>query len=42
MLILSQVSANDYNSLFIPGCHGPIWDLAVDKNLKKLVGFLLW
>ena len=36
-LVLSQVSASDYDTLFIPGGHGPMWDLAVDKNLKKLV-----
>src|SRR5215207_6329116 len=36
-LVLSEVSANDYDTLFIPGGHGPMWDLVVDKNLKKLV-----
>jgi putative intracellular protease/amidase len=36
-LVLSQVSANDYDALFLPGGHGPMWDLSVDKNLKKLV-----
>ena len=36
-LVLGEVSANDYDTLFIPGGHGPMWDLAVDKNLKKLV-----
>jgi putative intracellular protease/amidase len=36
-LVLSQMSANDYDTLFIPGGHGPMWDLATDKNLKKLV-----
>ena len=34
-LVLSQVSANDYDTLFIPGGHGPMWDLATDKILKK-------
>lgn len=36
-LVLSQVSASDYDTLFLPGGHGPMWDLSVDKNLKKLV-----
>lgn len=36
-LILNQVSANDYNTLFLPGGHGPMWDLSQDKDLKKLV-----
>jgi putative intracellular protease/amidase len=36
-LVLSQVSASDYDTLFLPGGHRPMWDLSVDKNLKKLV-----
>ena len=34
-LVLSQVSANDYDTLFIPGGHGPMWDIATDNNLKN-------
>ena len=34
-LVLSQVSASDYDTLFLPGGHGPMWDLSVDINLKK-------
>jgi putative intracellular protease/amidase len=30
-LVLSQVSASDYDTLFLPGGHGPMWDLSVDK-----------
>jgi putative intracellular protease/amidase len=36
-LVLSQVSANDYDTLFLPGGHGPMWDLSSDKNMKKIV-----
>jgi putative intracellular protease/amidase len=36
-LVLAEVLATDYDTLFIPGGHGPMWDLATDKNLKKLV-----
>lgn len=36
-LVLSQVSANDYDTLFLPGGHGPMWDLSSDENMKKLV-----
>ena len=36
-LVLSQVSASDYDTLFLPGGHGPMWDLSADKNMKKLV-----
>lgn len=36
-MILSQVSASDYDTLFLPGGHGPMWDLSADKNMKKLV-----
>jgi putative intracellular protease/amidase len=35
-MVLSQVSASDYDTLFLPGGHGPMWDLSADKNLKKL------
>lgn len=36
-LVLSQVSANDYDTLFLPGGHGPMWDLSSDENMKKIV-----
>jgi putative intracellular protease/amidase len=36
-MVLSQVSASDYDTLFLPGGHGPMWDLSADKNMKKLV-----
>ena len=37
-LILNQVSASNYDTLFLPGGHGPMWDLSQDKDLKKIVG----
>jgi putative intracellular protease/amidase len=36
-LVLSEVSPEDYDTLFLPGGHGPMWDLSQDKDLKKLV-----
>jgi putative intracellular protease/amidase len=36
-LVLGQVSANDYDTLFLPGGHGPMWDLSSDENMKKIV-----
>jgi putative intracellular protease/amidase len=36
-LVLSEVSPEDYDTLFLPGGHGPMWDLSQDKDLKDLV-----
>lgn len=36
-LVLSEVSPDEYDTLFLPGGHGPMWDLSQDKDLKKLV-----
>jgi len=36
-LILNQLSPSDYDTLFLPGGHGPMWDLSEDKDLKKIV-----
>ena len=36
-LILREVSPDEYDTLFLPGGHGPMWDLSQDKDLKKLV-----
>ena len=35
--VLSQVSARDFDTLFLPGGHGPMWDLSADKSIKQLV-----
>ena len=34
---LSSVSANDFDAVFYPGGHGPLWDLAEDKNSIALI-----
>lgn len=35
--VLSQVNAADYDAIFYPGGHGPLWDLAEDKDSIKLL-----
>ena len=34
---LADVKAEDFDSVFYPGGHGPLWDLAVDKNSIELI-----
>lgn len=34
---LADVKAEDFASVFYPGGHGPLWDLAVDKNSIELI-----
>jgi putative intracellular protease/amidase len=34
---LSEVNAKDYDAVFYPGGHGPLWDLATDKDSIKLI-----
>jgi putative intracellular protease/amidase len=34
---LKDVSPADYDALFYPGGHGPLWDLAEDKNSISLI-----
>jgi len=36
-VVLSQVNAADYDAVFYPGGHGPLWDLAEDKHSIKLL-----
>ena len=36
-LKLSDVNFNDYDAVFYPGGHGPLWDLATDKTSIKLI-----
>lgn len=36
-LLLSQVSCADYDAIFLPGGHGPIWDLANDEICGNLI-----
>jgi putative intracellular protease/amidase len=34
---LSEVSANDFDAVFYPGGHGPMWDLTTDLDSIKLI-----
>jgi putative intracellular protease/amidase len=34
---LESVKQEDYDTVFYPGGHGPMWDLAEDKNSIKLI-----
>lgn len=36
-LALASVNAADYDAVFYPGGHGPLWDLATDKNSIALI-----
>jgi len=36
-LKLSSISADDYDAVFYPGGHGPLWDLAEDKDSIALI-----
>jgi putative intracellular protease/amidase len=36
-LKLSDIKQNDYDAVFYPGGHGPLWDLATDKSSIKLI-----
>ena len=37
---LESVKQEDYDTVFYPGGHGPMWDLAEDRNSIKLVEIL--
>lgn len=34
---LNQINPEDYDAVFYPGGHGPIWDLAVDNDSGMLI-----
>lgn len=34
---LSDVTVSDFDAVFYPGGHGPLWDLAEDKNSVQLI-----
>ncbi len=34
---LSDVRANDFDAVYFPGGHGPVWDLAEDKSVIALI-----
>ncbi len=35
--MLSEVKAEDYDAVFFPGGHGPLWDLSNDTNSIQLI-----
>jgi putative intracellular protease/amidase len=37
---LSDVSPDDYDAVFYPGGHGPLWDLSEDRDSIKLIEVL--
>ena len=38
---LDSVKAEDFDTVFYPGGHGPMWDLAEDRNSIRLIESLL-
>lgn len=36
-VLLSEVSSNEYDAVFYPGGHGPLWDLAKDSDSIALI-----
>jgi putative intracellular protease/amidase len=38
---LDSVKAEDFDTVFYPGGHGPMWDLAEDQNSIKLIETML-
>ncbi len=40
-LKLSEVAANDFDAVFYPGGHGPLWDLVEDPASIDLIEFML-
>ena len=40
-LKLSEISAKDFDAIFYPGGHGPLWDLAEDKTSVALIEAML-
>ena len=38
---LSQISSGDFDAVFYPGGHGPLWDLAEDKSSIALIETML-
>jgi putative intracellular protease/amidase len=36
-VVLAEINARDYDAVFYPGGHGPLWDLANDKDSISLI-----
>ena len=39
--LLSEIDANDFDAVFYPGGHGPLWDLVEDKFSIRIIESLL-
>jgi len=35
--ILAEISSEDFDAVFYPGGHGPLWDLTIDSDSIKLI-----
>ena len=35
--VLSSIAADDFDAIFYPGGHGPLWDLAEDRDSSALI-----
>lgn len=35
--VLSSIAPNDFDAIFYPGGHGPLWDLAEDDDSRNLI-----
>ncbi len=40
-VVLSKVNQADYDAIFYPGGHGPLWDLAEDKDSIRMISSTL-
>ena len=38
---LSEINSSDYDTVFFPGGHGPLWDLTNDRNALSLIERML-
>jgi putative intracellular protease/amidase len=36
-ILLEEVKADDFDAVFLPGGHGPMWDIADNKSVKQLL-----
>lgn len=36
-LKLSEIDAGNYDAVFYPGGHGPLWDLTIDQDSKNII-----
>jgi putative intracellular protease/amidase len=36
-ILLNEVNADDYDGVFVPGGHGPLWDIATSPIVKRIL-----